>query len=102
MLPRELIVLRRRQQRLRWNASHIDAGSAERLVHLDAHSVQTELAGADRRNVPARPAANDHDIGRCRRICHFFQWCFDAISYSPPEAVRRAFSSTAHTTSIVA
>ena len=61
----ELIMLGRRQQRLGRNAADVDAGAAERLVHLDADGVEAELGGADRGDVAARSAADDDDVGGC-------------------------------------
>ena len=57
--PRELEVLGRLEQRLGRNAPDVDAGAAERLVHLDANGVEAELRGADRGDVTAGPAADD-------------------------------------------
>src|SRR6185503_5984246 len=46
VLPGEREVLARRQERLRWNASDVDAGSAERLVVLHANRIEAELRRA--------------------------------------------------------
>ena len=61
---RKLIVLGRRQQRLRRNAADVDARAAERLVHLDADGGQAELRGANRGDISARSTADDDDVGR--------------------------------------
>ena len=56
-------------QRLRRDAADIEAGAAQpaslfRLAALlDQHGVEAELAGADRRDVAAGPAAHDQDLG---------------------------------------
>ena len=56
----------RMDQRLRRNAADIEAGAAEAAALaalLDQHDVEAELAGADRRDVAAGPAADDQDLG---------------------------------------
>jgi hypothetical protein len=67
---RELVVLRGLEQRLRGNAADVDAGAAERLVHLDAHGGEPELGGADRRDVAARAAADHDDVGLLLTVGH--------------------------------
>src|SRR5690242_3696765 len=62
VLARELIMLRRGQQRLRRYASDVDARPAKRLVHLDANRAQAELSSADGRDVATRPTADDDDV----------------------------------------
>src|ERR1019366_7826668 len=69
--PRELIVLRRLEQRLGRNASDVDASSAERFVALDAHGLESELRRADRGDVTARPSADYEDVrGQQCVVCH--------------------------------
>src|SRR6185503_4078608 len=41
----------------------VDTGTAERLVHLDADSDEAELGGANRGDIAAGAAADDHDVG---------------------------------------
>ena len=63
VLAEELDMLRGVQQRLGRDAADVDAGAAERLVHLDADGDEAELGGADRGDIAARAAADDHDVG---------------------------------------
>ena len=67
VLPHELVVLGRVEERLGRDAADVDAGAAERLVHLDADGGEAELRGADGGDVAARSAADDHDVGSRRR-----------------------------------
>ena len=46
---------------LRGNAAHVKTGSAQPTV-LDQHRVETELAGADRRDIAAGAAADDENL----------------------------------------
>gem|GEM_PF-6839191 len=62
MQPRELVVLRRREQRLGWNAPDVDARAAERLVHLDANSVEAQLGGTYCCYISTGSAADDRYI----------------------------------------
>ena len=48
------------QQRLRGNATDVQAHSAERVVALDQHGLQAEVGGAERGGVAAGPGS-DHD-----------------------------------------
>src|SRR5271165_1415429 len=69
----------RMDDRLRWNAADMEAGSAEAAV-LDKHRVEPERARADRRDIAAGAAADDQDLAvelahltprhRCRVGCH--------------------------------
>src|SRR5205814_2633553 len=61
-VPRLGEFLRGLQQRLRGDAADVEAGAAEPLASLDAGDAHTELRRTDRRDVSARPAANDDDI----------------------------------------
>ena len=72
VLAQELDVLGRVEERLGRDAADVDAGAAERLVHLDADGVEAKLGGADGGNVSARAAADDDDVGWCVRS-HGFQ-----------------------------
>ena len=49
-------------QRLRRDAAADQAGAAE-PVAFDQHGVEAELAGADRRDIAARPAADHQHLG---------------------------------------
>ena len=53
---------RRLHPGLRRDAADAEAGAAERRLLLDAHGRSAELRGANRRRVPARPAAEDGDV----------------------------------------
>ena len=53
-------------QRLRWNAAHVEASATETTIDaalLGQHDVEAELAGADRRDVAAGSAAHDQNLG---------------------------------------
>src|SRR5690606_26808271 len=78
-----LEILGRLQQGLRRNAADIRASAAGRraalavLPGIDAGDLESELRGADRRDIAARARADDHDIEllshrallRCRTTC---------------------------------
>ena len=70
----KLIMLGRRQQRLRRNAADVDARAAERLVHLDADGRQAQLRGPDRGDISARPTADDDDVGRDEGRAVWMSW----------------------------
>ena len=53
--------VRRVNDRLRRDAADMQAGAAE-LTVLDQHRVEAEFAGADRRDIAARPAADDENL----------------------------------------
>ncbi len=62
VLSRELEVLGAGEERLGWDAAHVDARAAQGLVHLDANGGKAELRGANRGNVAPGPAADDDDV----------------------------------------
>src|SRR5581483_11050950 len=64
LVQRRLVQLAGIQQRLRRDAADVQARAAEGLVRalLDARHLQPELRGADRRRVPARTAADHHEV----------------------------------------
>ena len=61
-LARELVVVRRLEQRLARNAADVHARAAERRVTLHAHGGEAELRGANRGDVAAGATADDQDI----------------------------------------
>src|ERR1051325_442703 len=63
-------MLRRREERLGRDAPDVHAGAAERLVHLDADDVESELRRADRSDVTAGPATDHDDV----RLLHPSTW----------------------------
>jgi hypothetical protein len=66
------------QQRLRRDASDIEARAAEAIAAFDASRSKPELSRPDRRNIATRPGPNDHDVvsighdanTRLKVLCH--------------------------------
>ena len=50
------------QENLRGDAAHVQAGAAEKRVLFDDGGLQSPLPGANRGDVAARSAADDHEI----------------------------------------
>jgi len=50
------------QQRLGWNATHVQAGSAEEAVFFNQSCLEAELTSTDGGSVSGRPAADDGDV----------------------------------------
>ena len=81
------------KQCLGWNASDVDAGAAQRLVHLDADGIEAELRGADGGDVAAGAAADDDDIGRNR--CRGHDYSTSIAAGSSINSLMRTRKSTA-------
>jgi hypothetical protein len=60
----KLVMLGRREQRLRRNTSDVDASASERFVIFDADRAEPELRGANRGDVTAGTSADHDDVGR--------------------------------------
>ena len=55
-------------QRLRWNAADVEAGSAK-PIGFDQNRVEAKLAGADRGDIAAWAAADDENLAA--KLVHF-------------------------------
>ena len=56
------------EQRLGRDTAPQQAGPAERLLLLDDGGLETELRGADRRDIPAGPGADHDDVIFLRHV----------------------------------
>ncbi len=72
------------KQRLRRNATDVEAGSAVLIVLLNEGGFHSQLSGTNRRDIAPRPAANDHDVV-VRSLCQVRHLQRERTPWSAPD-----------------